>query len=181
MLIMVGSDFKRKGVIRSIRAIAALPDKLKNSTKLFIIGKGKAANLARSANLNNINVTFTGAVNDVQKYLAASDLLLHPAVSENTGNAIVEGLISGTPVIATSNCGYALHVSSADAGQVIDGDNYTQDEFNDVLQQVLKLLPEKHTVWRTNAIAYSDKTDFYSRPSAITDIIENLAIKNQGK
>ena len=177
MLIMVGSDFKRKGVARSIQAIAALSDKLKSSIKLFIIGKGKSANLARIADLNNVNIIFTGTVNDVEKYLAAADLLLHPAVSENTGNAIVEGLISGTPVIATSNCGYAFHIINADAGRVIDGESYIQDEFNNVLQDVVELLPDKHAAWRTSAIAYSDKTDFYSRPSVITDIIEDLATK----
>ncbi len=180
MLIMVGSDFKRKGVLRSINAIASLPEELKSSIKLFIIGKGKSSHLIGIAVRNGVNVIFTGTVNDVEKYLAAADLLLHPAVSENTGNAIVEGLISGTPVLATSNCGYAFHITNADAGQVINGDNYSQDEFNDTLQQVMEQLPKNHTIWRANAIAYSDKTDFYSRPSAITDIIETLVSLKQG-
>ena len=175
LLIMVGSDFRRKGVIRSINAIGALPEKLRVATKLFVIGKGKSGSLERAAEKCGVDVTFTGAVNNVQKYLAASDLVLHPAVSENTGNAIVEALISGTPVIATSNCGYAFHITEADAGEVIDGDDYRQEEFDRTLCNVMTLLPSKNKEWSSNAIAYSDKTDFYSRPTAITDIIEELA------
>ena len=177
MLIMVGSDFRRKGVIRSVKAVAALPNESKALTKLFVVGKGKPDKLKRIAEKSGVNIIFTGAVNDVQKYLSASDLLLHPAVSENTGNAIVEGLISGTPVIATSNCGYAFHILNADAGAVIDGDNYSQDEFNDILRKTVEQIPEKRAEWFKNAISYSDKTDFYSRPATTADIIENLKKK----
>ena len=175
ILLMVGSDFRRKGVIRSIKAISALPDNLRSSTKLFVVGKGKPKSLLRVAERNGVDVIFTGAVNNVEEYLAASDILLHPAVSENTGNAIVEALISGTPVIATSNCGYAFHIREADAGKVIDGDSYTQEEFNRALCGAIQLLPSRADVWRANAIEYSDKTDFYSRPIAISDIIEERA------
>ena len=178
---MIGSDFRRKGVIRSIKAIAALPESLKKRTKLFIIGKGKIKGLISHAENNGVNAIFTGAVNNVQKYLSAADLLLHPAVSENTGNAIVEALISGTPVIATSNCGYAFHIKEADAGAVIDGNNFKQEEFNIVLEKTLTQLPAKQEEWRANAITYSDKTDFYSRPKAITDIIEELATTNNSR
>jgi UDP-glucose:(heptosyl)LPS alpha-1,3-glucosyltransferase len=174
MLLMVGSDFRRKGVVRSIDAVASLPGDLKSKTKLFVIGKGKSDRLKRRADRCGVNIIFTGTVNNVQKYLSAADLLLHPAVSENTGNAIVEALISGTPVIATSNCGYAFHVVNADAGRVIDGVNYIQAEFDTALKEFLEEMPEKSGYWSECAVKYSDITDFYSRPAAITDIIEEL-------
>jgi UDP-glucose:(heptosyl)LPS alpha-1,3-glucosyltransferase len=176
MLIMVGSDFRRKGVIRSIKAVAELPAPLDKKTKLFVIGKGKQDVLEKTARDLGIgdNVVFTGAVNDVENYLSAADLLLHPAVSENTGNAIGEALISGTPVIATSNCGYAFHVEEADAGKVVDGDQYSQEEMNKALKDLLEKLPDKREEWKKNAIAYTDKTDFYSRPQTVADIIEKL-------
>jgi UDP-glucose:(heptosyl)LPS alpha-1,3-glucosyltransferase len=174
MLLMVGSDFVRKGVIRSIRAVASLSGKLKSKTKLFVVGKGKSGKLEREAEALGVNIIFTGTVSDVQKYLSASDFLLHPAVSENTGNAIVEALISGTPVIATSNCGYAFHILKSGAGRVINGEEYSQSEFNMILEEVLQELPVQADIWFESAINYSDKVDFYSRPSAIADIIEKL-------
>lgn len=176
MLLMVGSDFKRKGVARSIHAISNLPEKVRDKTKLFVIGKGRKESLESQAAELGIkgNVEFSGTVNDVENYLSAADILLHPAVSENTGNAICEALISGTPVMTTSNCGYAFHVKDADSGKVIDGDKFNQEEMNSTLLKLLEELPEKATEWHKNAIEYSDKMDFYSRPQKVADIIEKL-------
>ncbi len=178
MLLMVGSDFKRKGVYRSINAVAELPEHLKSITKLFIVGKGKPERLTALAERCKIenNIIFKGAVDNVQNYLSASDILLHPAVSENTGNAIVEALISGTPVIATSNCGYAFHVKQGKSGKIINGNKFSQEKMNSALKEMLEKLPEKRTEWYNNAIEYSDKTDFYSRPTAVADIIEKLIL-----
>ncbi len=178
MLLMIGSDFRRKGVDRSVKAVASLSENLKSKTKLFIIGKGKPEGLIEFAERCGIkeSIIFTGAVDNVQKYLSASDLLLHPAISENTGNAIVEALISGTPVLTTSNCGYAFHVEAAEAGKVIDGDKFSQEEMNSALKEILEQLPENRKGWFEKAIDYSDSTDFYSRPSVVADIIEKLKI-----
>ena len=176
MLLMIGSDFKRKGVVRSVKAIASLPEELKKKSRLFIIGKGKKDAIETVAGELGLkdNIVFLGTVDDVQNYLSAADLLMHPAVSENTGNAIGEALISGTPVIATSNCGYAFHVKEADAGKVVDGDRYDQQEMNSVLKEILEKLPSQRNEWHKNAIKYSDNTDFYSRPTTVADIVESL-------
>ncbi|NOY75725.1 MAG: glycosyltransferase family 4 protein [Kiritimatiellaeota bacterium] len=176
MLLMVGSDFQRKGVDRSIKALAA---ESRGETKLFIAGKGKSLGfkkLAKSLSVGS-EVTFLGAVDDVPKLLAAADLLLHPAYAENTGNAIVEALIAGVPVLTLSNCGYAFHVEESGAGAVLDGWDFSQDDFNAKLAELLSATPEKKMKWRKSALKYSDSTDFYSRPKVVADIIEELARK----
>ena len=172
MLLMIGSDFRRKGVMRSIKAVASLPENQKKKVKLFVIGKGKPEKYQKIASSSGINIIFPGTVNDVEKYLSASDMLLHPAVSENTGNAIVEALISGTPVLATSNCGYAFHVQNANAGIVVDGDSFSQSKLNTALNEMLKKIENNEVEWKKKAIAYTDKTDLYSRPKAIANTIE---------
>ncbi len=176
MLLMIGSDFKRKGVSRSLRALAALPESLQTHTKLFVVGKGyedKMRSVAKKLGILSQTV-FTGGVENVPDYLAAADLLLHPAVFENTGNAIVEALIAGVPVIATSNCGYAFHVADSGAGAVVEGDKFSQDSLNRTLAELLSLADESLDKLRSKAIAYSDSHDLYSRPVAIADIIEKL-------
>ena len=42
LLVQVSSAFRTKGVDRSIAALAALPENIRNSTKLLVIGRGKS-------------------------------------------------------------------------------------------------------------------------------------------
>jgi len=179
MLVMVGSDFKRKGVVRSINALASLPDEKRKCTKLFVLGKGNIQKMLSSAKRLNIaeNIILPGAVSNVPEYLSAGDFLLHPAVSENTGNAIVEALIAGIPVIATSNCGYACHIANSGAGFVIAGLNFSQNELNQKLLEGISLPHTTISSWKTMALQYSDTTDFYSRPRVVADIIEERVLK----
>ena len=178
MLLMVGSDFTRKGVIRSIKAIAALLEEKKLITKLFVIGKGNIKKMQSLASKMGTadNIIFPGTVNNVPEYLSAADFLLHPAVSENTGNAIVEAIIAGVPVLTTSNCGYAFHVEEAKAGKVIDGFDFSQNEMNKKLLEILSLPETTITEWKEKAIKYADTTDFYTRPAVIADIIEEVSL-----
>ena len=50
------------------------------------------------------SVVFAGELNDAQKWeaLAAADLFVMPSDFENFGNAIVEAMMSGLPVITTT-------------------------------------------------------------------------------
>ncbi len=41
LLLQVGSDFTRKGVDRSIEALASLPDSLRHNTLLYVVGQDK--------------------------------------------------------------------------------------------------------------------------------------------
>lgn len=177
ILLMIGSDFTRKGVSRTLTALASLPEKIKNKTKLFVIGKGKEAkflSLAKKFNVLN-QVKFTGGVDNVPQYLAAADILIHPAISENTGNAIVEALIAGLPVITTSNCGYAMHVEKSKAGIVIDGNDFMQENLNAAIKKMVSMPQKDINDLKELAINYSNNTDFYSRPKVVADIIEKLS------
>ena len=181
MLLMVGSDFHRKGVERSVKALACLPETARTKTRLFVVGKGAAGRYKRLAGKLGVldNVRFPGPTDDVAAYFAAADMLLHPALSENTGNTIVEALVAGLPVLTTSNCGYAFHVERADAGAVVEAAPFRQGEFNTKLSDLIADLRERREIWRANALDYSDKTDLYGRPSVTADIIERLVEKKK--
>jgi len=178
-LLMVGSDFRRKGVARSIHAIASLPPALRAKSHLIVIGRGKARPLQRLATRLKVKdrVRFLGGRSDVPEFLAAADLLLHPAISENTGNAIVEALVAGLPVIATETCGYAFHVRDSGAGEVIPSDPFDQQIMNDRLAALL-LSPTLRSYHET-ALAYTDTTDLYSRPQTAVRIIESVTLRRQ--
>jgi UDP-glucose:(heptosyl)LPS alpha-1,3-glucosyltransferase len=173
VLLMIGSDYQRKGVERSLRAVAAMENR--RQLKLVIIGKGDTEKYQRLAAALTITeqVVFLGPREDRFDYLAAADVVLHPALSETAGNVILEGLIAGKPVIVTASCGFASHVERADAGCIIPMP-YQQIDFNDRLEQALDR--EQLSRWQHNALTYAGREDLYSRPQKAVDIAEQLAV-----
>ncbi len=173
-LLMVGSDFSRKGVSRSVIALANLPCDIKNRTSLFVIGKGKEGKYKYKARTLGVagQVHFLGGRQDVPRFFAAADLLLHPAVTENTGNVIVEAMVAGCAILATNVCGYAFHVKKAQAGCLLD-EPFAQQEMNMLL--VKMLCSDRLHSWGKNAFTYADQVDLYSRHQVAVDIIEQQA------
>jgi UDP-glucose:(heptosyl)LPS alpha-1,3-glucosyltransferase len=121
LVLMVGSDYKRKGVDRAIRAISALPAPLKEKARLMIVGKGNKwpfVLLAKRLKVSR-HVDFLGERDDVPRLLAGANLFLHPAYHELAGMVLIEALSAGLPVLTTDTCGCAYHVAQADAGKLI--------------------------------------------------------------
>jgi UDP-glucose:(heptosyl)LPS alpha-1,3-glucosyltransferase len=171
LLLMVGSCFKRKGVERSIHALASLPKSIQQQCKLFIIGrgdKGPYLKLAKKYDLFD-QVKFLGVRDDVRSWMMAADLLLHPASFETAGMVIVEALTRGLPLLITENCGYAFHVHDANAGLIIPTP-FDQQQMNGHLLTMLQGLHLGH--WRKNALNYAEKTDLYSMAEKIVGLIE---------
>ncbi len=173
LLLMVGSDFKRKGVDRALHALAALPDDRRKKTALAIIGRGDSNTYARLAKRLAVDARLLGPRPDVARFLAAADMLLHPARSETAGNAIIEGLVAGLPVLVTESCGFSFHVQAADAGLLIPDEPYEQEPFNTLLQQAID--SNRRPQWQANALHYAATTDLYSRPVKAVAIIESIA------
>lgn len=170
LLLQIGSDFKRKGVDRSIRALASLPEELRARTYLFILGEDKAAKFSALATSLGIkgHVRFLGGRSDVPDFIAGADLFLHPARSENTGTAILEALVGGLPEIVTDVCGYAPYVQKAASGFVLSSP-YNQEEFNSCLLD--SLCTDKLALWQANARHYADTEDLYSLTEKAADVI----------
>jgi UDP-glucose:(heptosyl)LPS alpha-1,3-glucosyltransferase len=110
-----------------------------------------------------------GAKSNVPDYLAAADLFIHSARSETAGNAILEALVAGLPVIVTACCGFAFHVENAKAGIVVDDSPYQQENLNAALAKAMH--QENRELWHKNACLYKDANDLYSRPNRILEIL----------
>ncbi|WP_348231264.1 glycosyltransferase, partial [Salmonella enterica] len=54
LLLQVGSDFNRKGVDRSIEALASLPETLRQNTVLYVVGLDKPKNFAALAERSGV-------------------------------------------------------------------------------------------------------------------------------
>lgn len=168
-ILQVGSDFRRKGVDRTINAMAALPAAILERTVLMVVGQdkpGKFAALAQKRGIAN-QVQFFSGRNDVAELMAAADVLMHPAYQEAAGIVLLEALTAGLPVITTQVCGYAPHISRARAGTVIT-EPFTQSALNEALASCTV---EQRAEWAANARHYADSEDLYSLPEKVADII----------
>ena len=171
MLLQVGSDFTRKGVDRSLNALAALPESVRHNTHLFIVGQDKPGKFAALAERLGIrrNVHFFSGRNDVAELMAAADLLLHPAYQEAAGIVLLEAVTAGLPVLTTSVCGYAHYIADANCGEVI-AEPFRQEALNDILLKALTQ-PALREAWAGNARSYADTKDLYSLAEKAADII----------
>lgn len=171
MLLQVGSDFQRKGLDRSIRAIASLPEVVREKVRFFVIGSDKEAAFKRLADELNVGsqITFLGGRKDVLDFMAAADLFLHPARKEAAGIVLVEALASRLPEIVTENCGYSTHIRDSKSGIVL-GSPFSQEAFNKALETLL-MSPDKLNSLSLKAEQYVSNVDIYSLHNKVADII----------
>jgi UDP-glucose:(heptosyl)LPS alpha-1,3-glucosyltransferase len=170
VILMIGTAYRTKGLDRALRGLAALPDQLRAKSRLFVVGEDKIAPFERLAKTLGVReqLFFLGGRDDVPRFLLGADMLLQPSYKENTGTAILEALVSGLPVLATANCGYAQHVDRANAGRVVP-EPFDEKIFANLLETVLTS-PEREQ-WRKNGLDYARSEDLYSMPEKAAALI----------
>ena len=174
LIVMVGSDFKRKGVDRVIKGLASLPQDLRKRCRLVVVGEDHPAPFLRQARRLGVGeaVHFLGGRMDAYDFLLAADLFVHPARSEAAGMVLLEALTAGSPVLTTEVCGYAFHIEKAKAGLALAAP-FRQKDFNRSLACMLGN-PEAQAARRRNAWAYAACEDLYSCHEKAADFIERM-------
>ena len=174
VMLLVGSAFKRKGLDRAISGLAALPSALRDKTRLLAVGQDdprEMLTLARQLGVAE-RVVITRGRNDVPHLMKGADVLVHPARVELAGNVLVEALAAGLPVLASVECGYAMHVAQAGAGFITTAP-FAQKEFNGYLQELLAA-PARET-WSQAGLVYAEKIRRNAPEGFEADLLENLA------
>lgn len=170
LLLMVGSDFRRKGLARSIAAVAKLPHALRSRVQLWVAGKGDGRpfeQLAASLGVGE-QLKILGARDDVPQLLWAADLLLHPAHSEAAGAVLIEAMVAGLPVLATEVCGYAPWIVEAGMGQVVPN---TADA-SSLAAGIETLLQVGSVHWREQAQALVARNTVFAMHEQMVSYIE---------
>jgi glycosyltransferase involved in cell wall biosynthesis len=114
----------KKGLDRLVGAMREVPN-----ARLVIAGNDEESltpGLQRQAHAAGIadRVEFAGYVEGAakEKLLAEAGVLVLPSVSENFGNAVLEAMAHGCPVVVTKDVGLAQDIQASGAGVVADGD-----------------------------------------------------------
>ncbi len=175
LLLMVGSDFNRKGLDRILLGLAALPENLKNRSRLFVLGKDDPDPFIQQAQQLKISerVKFLGGCDDVPRFLLAGDMLLHPAYHENTGTILLEAVVAGLPVLTTEICGFASYIQDAEAGYVLPSP-FQQEQLNQQLAIMLSSSSSREER-RQNGLKFGKQADIYNQPEYVATLIEKIA------
>ena len=168
VVLLVSNSVYNKGTDRAIGALGALPETLKQTVRLWIVGKlpeREIRSMLREAGLED-RAAILGQTDGVRDHMLGADLLLHPARNESAGSTLIEALAAGTPALTTDICGFAHFVQDA-TGTVLEGP-FRQDELVKMLPDMLPRLDEL----KRRTLAYAEKQDFCSRAKAFADILE---------
>lgn len=158
-----------KGLDRAIEALKEFP-----TARLLVAGIAADTRQGRSLKRWACHVgaadrvELLGLRHDIPQLMAAADLLIHPARYDTTGTVILEALVNGLPVVTTEVCGYATHVTAANAGLVIPAP-FRQSALIGALAEAQSA--ERRMTWSANGITYGDRTDLYSGLDRAADII----------
>lgn len=122
--IFVGSGFHRKGLDLAIKAMAHVS----NNVKLIALGHDKHIKqyekLIHSLGLSE-RVLLLGKQSNVKEYLSAADFCVHPARYEPFGNAVLEAMACGKPVILTNKTGSQDMIEQGINGYIVESEDVT--------------------------------------------------------
>jgi UDP-glucose:(heptosyl)LPS alpha-1,3-glucosyltransferase len=171
LLLQVGSGFKTKGLDRSLKALASLPEGLRGKTALIAIGQDEPTFFQRQANSLGVSdrVRILQGRSDVPRFLLGADVLVHPAYNENTGTVLLEALVAGLPVLASAVCGYAHYIEEAEGGLIIP-EPFEQNRMDQLLTGML-LDGGARVRWQANALNFAETADIYSNAERAADLI----------
>jgi UDP-glucose:(heptosyl)LPS alpha-1,3-glucosyltransferase len=121
VILFVSNNFRMKGLVFLIKALAEIKKENAPSCKLLVLGRdrqGSYFGLARNVGIFE-EVIFAGSTDEPEKYYGASDLLVHPTFYDACSLTVLEALASGLPVITTHSNGASGIITEGQEGFVI--------------------------------------------------------------
>ncbi|MDO8870530.1 MAG: glycosyltransferase family 4 protein [Methanobacteriaceae archaeon] len=117
IILFVGNLVAQKGVKHLLRAKKLMEE----PSKLVIVGGGpllqEFKGMAEYEGLKSI--IFTGPRSDVEELIPDADVIVMPSINESFGIALLEGMASGKPVVAT-NVGGIPELVNEDVGILVE-------------------------------------------------------------
>ena len=139
LILFVGSGFERKGLKSLLQATQYLKSK---NWRLLIMGKGKWKKYIHFVPENlRSQIIYREPVPEIEKFYSAADIFALPSIYEPFGNANLEALASGLPVITSSHCGAADIIQHKKNGLIVDipeSSEEVSENINSLFNQTLR-------------------------------------------
>ncbi len=117
VILFVGSGFERKGLKFLLQSLEFLKS---DNWRLLLMGKGnwdRYLDFAPEGKRKKINTL--EPKDDIEKYYAAADIFVLPSIYEPFGNANLEALATGLPIVASGHSGAAEILEPGENGLVV--------------------------------------------------------------
>ena len=104
VIVSVGRLSHEKGHIDLVRAFAGLPEPLRASARLILVGDGpERGRLEQACKANGVmgSVFLAGHQDDVKPFYGIADVFVLPSYTEGSPNVLLEAMAAGVAVIAT--------------------------------------------------------------------------------
>ena len=139
LILFVGSGFERKGLKHLLQATQYLRSE---DWRLVIMGKGKWNKYLQFAPKNlRSQIIHKDPVPEIEKYYSAADLFALPSIYEPFGNANLEALATGLPVITSRHCGAADIIQHKLNGLIVENPESPKeiaDNINTLFDPILR-------------------------------------------
>jgi UDP-glucose:(heptosyl)LPS alpha-1,3-glucosyltransferase len=118
VVLLIGNDWKKKGLNTLLRACAQLPD---IPLRVLVVGSDDPALFLREVEELNImnRVRFEKPSSDVMLFYAAADLYAGPSLEDSFSLPILEAMACGLPVIASANAGASEFIRDGQTGCIL--------------------------------------------------------------
>lgn len=120
-VLLVGNDFRKKGLPTLLQALRQLPD----DVYLAVVGNAAQQALVQGelqGSGQTARVFFLGALADVGPAYQAADALAHPTLEDSFAMVVLEALSHGLPVVVSGSayCGIAAGLRDGDDALLLD-------------------------------------------------------------
>ena len=118
MILFVGSGFERKGLEYLIKSIQYVKEK---NWRLVLVGKGNWGKYLKfTTKKKQEKITCLEPIDEIEKLYAAADFFILPSIYEPFGNANLEALASGLPIITSQNTGASEIITPKKEGIILE-------------------------------------------------------------
>ncbi|WP_144823844.1 glycosyltransferase family 4 protein [Marinobacter piscensis] len=160
--LITSGDFTKRNVSFFIDLAAYINERLQSPAHFLVVGKSGTSRFADQIKTHNLkaHIHFMNPVAHVEQLFHALDLHVFPALLEEYGRVVLEGLACGTPSVVSSNVGASELMLDEAVPEVIHG--YELQQWGDVILGIL-----------------NDREQLVKMEQASVELAKNYSMKTQ--